>query len=117
MASVLCLSQALARIRLSNTVSHDDIDEAIRLTHASKASLLDEENTAGTNNEDVMSAIYNIMRDYAATHHADVNFVQIEAMIVKKGFTSQQLRSCLSEYQQLGVISVDPDGSTIHFQE
>jgi DNA replication licensing factor MCM7 len=111
------LLQALARIRLSNTVSHDDIDEAIRLTHASKASLLDEETTAGAGSEDVMSAIYNIMRDYAATRTADVNFVQIEAMIVKKGFTSQQLRSCLHEYQQLGVITMDSDGSFIHFQD
>jgi DNA replication licensing factor MCM7 len=115
--SILRLSQALARIRLSNTVSHEDIDEAIRLTHASKASLLDDTSGAGANNEDVMSAIYNIMRDYAATRNSDVNFVQIEAMVVKKGFTSQQLRTCMNEYQQLGVISVDTDGSVIHFLE
>jgi DNA replication licensing factor MCM7 len=115
--SILRLSQALARIRLSNTVSHEDIDEAIRLTHASKASLLDDTSGVGANNEDVMSAIYNIMRDYAATRNSDVNFVQIETMVLKKGFTSQQLRTCMNEYQQLGVISVDTDGSVIHFLE
>lgn len=115
--SILRLSQALARIRLSGTVSHEDIDEAIRLTHASKASLLEDPATQGAGSEDVMSAIYNIMRDYAVTRNSAVNFVQIEAMIVKKGFTSQQLRACMSEYQQLGVISVESDGSMIHFQD
>ena len=113
--SMMRLSQALARIRLSNTVSHADIDEAIRLTHASKASLIEDTVTQGGSSEDVMSAIYNIMRDYAVTRNSAVNFVQIEAMVLKKGFTSQQLRSCMAEYQQLGVISVDSDGSMIHF--
>lgn len=115
--SILRLSQALARIRLSGTVSHDDIDEAIRITHASKASLHEDKTTGGAGSEDVTSAIYNIMRDYAMTHTTDVNFVQIEAMILKKGFTSQQLRACLGEYEQLGVLSVASDGSAIHFQE
>lgn len=115
--SILRLSQALARIRLSGTVSHADIDEAIRLTHASKASLVEDTGNQGGSTEDVMSAIYNVMRDYAVTRNSAVNFVQIEAMILKKGFTSQQLRTCMSEYQQLGVISVDSDGSMIHFQD
>jgi DNA replication licensing factor MCM7 len=119
--SILRLSQALARIRLSNTVSHDDIDEAIRLTHASKASLTDDSANngggPGGNGEDVTSSIYNIMRDFAVSRNNTVNFIQIEAMVLKKGFTSAQLKYCLSEYELLGVISVDRDGSTIHFQE
>jgi len=115
--SILRLSQALARIRLSNLVSHEDIDEAIRLTHASKASLEDDVAHSAANSEDVMSSIYNIMRDFAAMRNSVVNFVQIEAMILKKGFTSQQLRSCLHEYQELGVISLDSDSSVIHFQD
>lgn len=115
--SILRLSQALARIRLSNLVSHDDIDEAIRLTHASKASLNEDLVSGGGNNEDTMSSIYNIIRDYAAMRSSSVSFAQVEAMIVKKGFSTQQLRQCLNEYQQLGVLTVDTDGSTIHFQE
>ena len=123
--SILRLSQALARIRLSSVVSHEDIDEAIRLTHASKASLLDDTHGsgggagggAGAHGEDVTSGIYNIMRDYAVGRNFAVNFVQVEAMVLKKGFTAQQLRQCLDEYSQLGVLTVDSDGSTIHFRE
>ena len=114
--SILRLSQALARIRLSNTVNNDDIDEAIRLTHASKASLLDDANNSNVNSEDAISSIYQIMRDYVAQRNiSDINYAQIENMVVKKGFTSQQLRACLSEYEQLGVIHLDNDGSVIHF--
>lgn len=114
--SILRLSQALARIRLSNSVSIEDIDEAIRLTHASKASLLDDSNHNNTNNEDAVSSIYQIMRDYVTQRNTtDINYAQIENMIVKKGFTTQQLRTCLNEYQSLGVVHIDIDGSVIHF--
>jgi len=113
--SILRLSQALARIRLSDIVSHEDIDEAIRLTHASKASLLEDSVDSNNSAEDAVSGIYNIMRDYAAQHNSVVDYVQIEAMILKKGFTVQQLRSCLVEYEHLHVLHVDDDGATIHF--
>ena len=113
--SILRLSQALARIRLSNTVSHEDIDEAIRLTHASKASLLEDSIDSNNSAEDAVSGIYNIMRDYAAQHNSVVDYVQIEAMILKKGYTVQQLRSCLTEYERLHVLQVDADGSLIQF--
>ena len=39
--------------------------------------------------------------------------MQIEAMIVKKGFTPEQLRGALEEYQQLGVLRIDADRSRI----
>ena len=37
--SILRLGQALARLRLANEIGSDDIDEALRLTKASKSSL------------------------------------------------------------------------------
>jgi hypothetical protein len=41
--SILRLSQSLARLRFSDYVANEDVNEAIRLVHQSKASLLDEE--------------------------------------------------------------------------
>jgi len=44
---IIRLSQALARLRFSNKVSRDDVEEAMRLTSMSKASLFatdDDEN-------------------------------------------------------------------------
>ena len=122
--SILRLSQALSRIRLSNVVSHEDIDEAIRLTHASKASLLEDAAAAGSGAggaaggaEDAVSSIYSIIRDYAAQRRTEVlNYVQVEAMILKKGFTAQQLSYCLKEYQQMGVLGLENGGSLIHIE-
>lgn len=34
-------------------------------------------------------------------------------MVVKKGFTPEQLRTALDEYQQLGVLRIDSDRSRI----
>jgi len=112
--SILRLSQAIARIRLSNTISHEDVDEAMRLVHSSKASLLDDGPTV--QQEDVVSAIYSIMRDFAAQRGVTtVDFNHIELMILKKGYSSQQLRNCIEEYQTLGVLSCDDNGSVITF--
>jgi DNA replication licensing factor MCM7 len=68
--SILRLSQAIARLRFSDYVAREDVDEAMRLTHMSNATLFDEESggcggqTQGRR-EDVMSRVFNIIRDYA----------------------------------------------------
>jgi DNA replication licensing factor MCM7 len=112
--SILRLSQGLARLRLSNTIGHEDVDEAMRLVHSSKSSLLDD--GPAVQQEDVTSAIYSIMRDLAAQRGtSSVDFNQIEMMIVKKGYSSQQLRNCINEYESLGVLSTVDNGSTIIF--
>jgi len=36
-------------------------------------------------------------------------------MVLKKGFTAQQLQACLSEYESLGVLSLDASQSRITF--
>ena len=108
--SILRLSQGLARLRLSSEISHEDVDEAIRLTHASKASLLDD--SPSGQQEDPMSAIFSIIRDFAFQHKVTlVENVQAEAMIVRRGFTAQQLAATLQEYEMLGVLEINADGN------
>jgi DNA replication licensing factor MCM7 len=68
--SILRLSQALARLRLVEVVSHEDVDEAIRLTHASKSSLDDDVGTVPQ--EDTISAIYTVLRDFSVQNKASV---------------------------------------------
>jgi len=112
--SILRLSQALARLRLSKNVSHEDVDEAIRLTHASKSSL-DDEGPIGPA-EDHISAVYNIIRDYRTQQNSDVlSYAQVEMMILKKGFSAQSLNTTLKEYRDLGVIHLDQNGTHIIF--
>jgi DNA replication licensing factor MCM7 len=125
--SILRLSQALARLRLATRITHEDVDEAIRLTHASKASLRDEVQSGAANQEDMMSQIYSIIRDHANQQAGGngsgsgsggscrVNYAQIEVMVVKKGFSVQALQSTIKEYEGLGVLYMDDDGTHIIF--
>lgn len=123
--SILRLSQALARLRLSDMVGHEDVDEAIRITHASKASLLEELNSSnpigggrGANSgsggygyqskEQVVSDIYNlILASSASSKTKTLDYSAIETAILKAGYTIEQFQYCLSEYEALGVIIMD----------
>lgn len=119
--SILRLSQALARLRFSDFVAREDVDEAIRLTHMSKASLEDDGTTGldgkkGRKREDVMSKIFHIIRDYATTSGStSIELKLAEAMVLRKGFTVQQLQSCLEEYEALEIIQVNSARTQIHF--
>lgn len=121
--SILRLSQALARLRFSDFVAREDVDEAIRLTHMSKASLEDDggDDSAGGNGrkrgrEDVMSRIFNIIRDYATVSNSkQVELKMCEAMILRKGFTAQQLKTCLEEYEALDIIQVNSTRTQVFF--
>jgi DNA replication licensing factor MCM7 len=121
--SILRLSQALARLRFSDYVAREDVDEAIRLTHMSKSSLLDEDQDprgGGDSSkrkwggEDVTSRIFNIIRDYAtASRSESLELKLCEAMVLRKGFTQQQLQHCLEEYQNLSIIELNATGTRI----
>ena len=116
--SILRLGQALARLRFSDFVAREDVDEAIRLTHMSKASLSEETGQGGKSvrKEDVMSRIFNIIRDYSATaNNKTVELKLAEAMVIRKGFTVQQLQSCLEEYEALEVLQVNHNRTQVHF--
>ena len=58
---VVRLSQALARLRFSNTVVIDDVDEALRLIEVSKASLYSESRNNAADHSP-SSKIYNLIR-------------------------------------------------------
>lgn len=134
--SILRLSQALARLRFSDYVAREDVDEAIRLTHASKSNLIDDNfnirrefgNSGkvelgswnnyrhGNKFEDITSRIFRIIKDYTTLSHTDkVEVKMCEAMILRKGFTVQQLQSCIQEYKALDVIQLNNTGTHIHF--
>ncbi len=120
--SILRLSQALARLRFSDFVAREDVDEAIRLTHMSKASLLDQPTSDAAGNgvrrigEDVVSRIFNILRDYAVISKSRRLEVRMcEAMVLRKGFTAEQLRRCLKEYEDLDVLQMNATGTHIDF--
>mmetsp|Transcript_44388 Transcript_44388/g.79633 ORF Transcript_44388/g.79633 Transcript_44388/m.79633 type:complete len:912 (-) Transcript_44388:151-2886(-) len=122
--SILRLSQGLARLRFSDYVAREDVDEAIRLTHMSKSSLTDHDqggpgDQGGSSKrkwggEDVTSRIFNIIRDYSTSSRSQrIELKLVEAMVLRKGFTEQQLKQCLEEYQSLDIIQMNSTGTHI----
>ena len=119
--SILRLSQALARLRLAPAVIMEDVEEAIRLTYASKASLLIDESAAaghGGSTDDVLSSIFLTIKDYVSSRGGEeVSYAAVEAMVTKRGFSAVALEQCLHEYQQLGVLTLDADKTKIQFSQ
>jgi len=91
----------------------------------SKASLLDEDESGNTGSnidgrrsrrEDVISRIFNAIREYSvASRKTRLELQIVEAMVLRKGFTIAQLQTCLEEYQALEIIQVNSTGTHISF--
>jgi len=136
--SILRLAQALARLRLESVVVHEDVDEAIRLMAASKASInRDDEDVNDTMAfRDPISSIYALIRSIAAEKidesesEEDTNEIQkkrvrlntqtiavsrIEQRILASNFTREQMEECLNEYDQLNVWKYDRFAQKVRF--
>lgn len=68
---VLRLAQALARLRFSDVVEIDDVDEALRLIDVSKASLYDDDDRAKETDTSETSKIYKLIRAMANENKQD----------------------------------------------
>jgi hypothetical protein len=63
---VLRLAQALARLRFSDTVEHDDVDEALRLMDVSKESLMEDAEKEYEPDQSAVSQIYRLIKTMAS---------------------------------------------------
>jgi DNA replication licensing factor MCM7 len=108
---ILRLSQALARLRFSDQVVTEDVDEALRLVEVSKASLYND--SRGQGDQSNSTKIYNLirgMRDSGAAAVGDgsrgeLSIRKITERVVAKGFTQDQLEQVIGEYELLDVSS------------
>jgi DNA replication licensing factor MCM7 len=105
---VLRLSQALARLRFSNTVENTDVDEALRLIDVSKASLHTDTRRGGAD-QTVSSRVYDSIRQIrdsgaaAVGRRGEMNLTRVREIVLGKGFTADQLEHTLEEYELLDV--------------
>nr|UWK20595.1 DNA replication licensing factor [Trichoderma gamsii] len=124
---VVRLAQALARLRFSNQVTQDDVDEALRLIEASKDSLNTESNgpRRGLN---ASSRIYNLVKalaDSGACRPDDadeddelgveLSMRKVKERVIAKGFTEDQWLNALEEYTTLDVWQTAGGGSRLVF--
>jgi DNA replication licensing factor MCM7 len=106
---IIRLSQALARLRFSDKVISEDVDEALRLIEVSKSSLHTDAQ-AGVD-QSPASKIYNLIRGMrgsgaaavGAGRDGELSMRRIRERILAKGFTDDQLANTIDEYALLDV--------------
>ncbi|OOF96527.1 hypothetical protein ASPCADRAFT_206703 [Aspergillus carbonarius ITEM 5010] len=118
---VVRLSQALARLRFSEEVVTEDVDEALRLVEVSKASL----STDGQSGMDQSptSKIYYLIRSMLESGAAavgdgdegELSMRRIRERVLAKGFTEDQLTLAIDEYENNNVWQVVGNGSRLVF--
>ncbi|KAL5597003.1 hypothetical protein BROUX41_006326 [Berkeleyomyces rouxiae] len=128
---IVRLAQALARLRFSNQVINDDVDEAIRLIEASKASLATTDRRGGRS-LNASSKIYNIVKalsdsgacrpDFGPDEEEDeeeagreMSLRKVKERVIAKGFTEDQWMRALAEYSELDVWQTTGNGSRLVF--
>ena len=108
---VLRLSQALARLRFSDEVVSEDVDEALRLIEVSKASLYNDSRGARGADQTIASRIYDLIRGMKESGAAavgtgsrgELSMARVRELAIAKGFTNEQLENTVREYCDLDV--------------
>lgn len=109
---IVRLSQALARLRFSDTVVQDDVDEALRLVDSSKQSLYADQD-GYRRDMSPSSKIYNLVRALAEAgscrvdeddaDSSELSIRKVQQRIIAKGFTIDQFQTAIEEYTNLDV--------------
>ncbi|KAF2454867.1 putative DNA replication licensing factor Mcm7 [Lineolata rhizophorae] len=122
---VLRLAQALARLRFADEVISDDVDEALRLVEVSKASLYLDERDRNAADQTPSSKIYHLIRGMAASGAAavgegssgELDLRRVRERVLAKGFTADQFREAIEEYEALDVWQTAAEGTRLVFVE
>lgn len=120
---IVRLSQALARLRFSEEVVREDVDEALRLIEVSKASLYNdgESGVDHTPSSKIYKLIGSLRESGAAAmgdgDDSEMSIRRIRERVLAKGFTDDQLTTTLHEYADLGVWLITGEGSRLVFVE
>ncbi|KAJ5907502.1 DNA replication licensing factor MCM7 [Penicillium taxi] len=118
---IVRLSQALARLRFSEEVVREDVDEALRLIEVSKASLFSDGESGAdhTPSSKIYTLIRNLRESGAAaigdSEDNELSVRRIRERVLAKGFTEDQLTTTLHEYGELNVWQITGNGSRLMF--
>ncbi|VDM43347.1 unnamed protein product [Toxocara canis] len=107
--AVIRMSTALARLRLADTVVESDIEEAIRLVEACKASLRPEQQQQRHHISPTDQA-FAVIRDLYHATSGDDRAVALQEAIsrcISKGISEEAVLQCIDMYTANGVIMVD----------
>eukprot|EP00038_Savillea_parva_P001926 m.108550 g.108550 ORF g.108550 m.108550 type:complete len:738 (+) comp10660_c1_seq6:25-2238(+) len=113
--AVLRLSTALARMRFDNEVVRGDVDEALRLMHASKSSI-DDSRGEGRDVGDPIDEIYRILTSLRAEVGDDeVELEEAKRRAVLNGYDPEQFNDCVAQYEENNVLMLNEAQTKIVF--
>ncbi|XP_063716057.1 DNA replication licensing factor mcm7-like [Symsagittifera roscoffensis] len=120
--AVVRLATALARLRLGDEVTRDDVNEAMRLIEMSKDSLLGDEEMAqqgkGNKKDKIFNIIRDLLNDYTKSsdqreddEDSDLGALKVDKALAQdrlraSGFNEQEIQGVLTEYENNGVIMI-----------
>nr|UPN66600.1 DNA replication licensing factor MCM7 [Colaphellus bowringi] len=111
---ILRLSTALARLRLSNIVEKDDVNEAIRLMEMSKDSLNHTFENRGYRPPNVHDKIFALISELAGENKTVLVSDALEKC-ASKGYNPDQVDACIEEYEELNVWLVNQTRTKLTF--
>lgn len=114
--AVLRLSTALARLRLSNLVERDDVNEAVRLMEMSKESLKPRYEDRMQRPKSTNDQIFALIREMCpAEGQRVVEYREAMDKCARKGFTPEMFNECIKTYEDLNVWLVNSARTRITF--
>lgn len=113
---ILRLSTALARLRLSNLVERDDVNEAIRLMEMSKESLKPRNDNQIQRPKSVSDQIFALVREMAPPSGPRViSYQEAVEKCSRKGYNPEMFEECSKTYEDLNVWQVNAQRTRITF--
>ena len=111
------MAQAVARLHFRPTVEIGDVDEALRLIKAAKASLNDH---TGPSHRDMSrtTQIWEIMKQmHGASDSDSLEISDIRRRVTGRGFTVDDMWKTIGEYSDYGVIFTSESNGRLTFVE
>ncbi|KAL0209388.1 hypothetical protein RCL1_007756 [Eukaryota sp. TZLM3-RCL] len=114
--AILRLAQAIARVKLQDEVTLEDINESLRLMQCADRSLRGQ--TVNRRDNDQISVIFNILKNLIDNNSVQkiVSFAAAVNAVQARGYTIDQLNETCSTYESYDVLSVAPNGDIVFVQ-
>lgn len=114
--SILRLSTALAKLRLAEEVSQEDIIEAFRLVECSQESLKASENSRSRDRskKNPTQQIFEIIKEmFDESGSSKLIVSKLNERCIMRGFRQDQITSCVQEYADLNVLLLNSNSTEI----
>ncbi|KAI9257230.1 MCM2/3/5 family-domain-containing protein [Phascolomyces articulosus] len=110
---IIRMAQALARIRLSDVVESQDVDEALRLIDVSKASLFDSQTGDRAQDRTPSTGILSVVRSLREVYGQQMDMSIVRERALARGYTEAQISDAIREYTDLNVWQVNATGTRL----